>query len=156
MIYNNQKPLPTEELSPLIAELTKQGTDVTLTVTGNSMKPMLTHLRDSVLLTKCNPDKLKVGDITLYKRENGRYILHRILKVHEDTFDFAGDHQIELETGIKKSQVLCVVKGFTHKGKFHSCKELKYRLYALVWRALFPFRGYIMRLYRKLHSIFRK
>ncbi len=156
MIEANRKSMPMSELTPLISELVNQGTDVTITVTGNSMQPMVTHLRDTVLLTKCDPNTLKAGDIPLYRREDGKYILHRIMKVHSDTFDIAGDHQTELEKGVYKAQVLCVVKGFTRKGKFHSCKGIGYKLYAFIWRIVFPFRGLIMKMHGKLHRIFRK
>lgn len=150
MISAQPKKTPMSELSPLIVGLVNDGTDVTLTVTGNSMRPMLTHLKDTVILTKCDPLSLKAGDIPLYRRENGGYILHRIIKSHDDVYDISGDYQYELERGVPKSSVLCVVKGFTRNGKFHSCDEFGYRLYAFLWRKLFPFRKAIMTAYRKL------
>lgn len=150
MIPTQSKKAPMSELSPLIVGLVNSGADVTLTVTGNSMRPMLTHLKDSVILTKCDPLSLKVGDIPLYRRENGEYILHRIIKSHDDVYDISGDHQYELEHGVPKSSVLCVVKGFTHNGKYHSCDEFGYRLYSFLWRKLFPLRKAIMTVYRKI------
>ncbi|MBO5911955.1 MAG: S24/S26 family peptidase, partial [Clostridia bacterium] len=81
------KCVPMEELSPLIVGLIEEGVDVTITVTGNSMRPMLTHRKDTVVLTKCDPLALKRGDLPLYKRDNGQYILHRIIRVHKDTYD---------------------------------------------------------------------
>ena len=49
MTQKASKTVPMEEMSPLISELINSGTDVTITVTGNSMKPMLCHLRDTAL-----------------------------------------------------------------------------------------------------------
>lgn len=154
MMQKTSKAVPMEEMSPLLAELINSGADVTITVTGNSMKPMLCHLRDTVLLTKCNPASLKKGDIPLYRRESGSYILHRILKVNEGSYDIAGDHQYILERDVKKTQVLCVVKGFTRNGKYHSVDEVGYRVYSFVWRLLFPFRKPIMKIHGKLHRLF--
>ena len=146
--------VPMDELSPLIVGLIDEGFDVTLTITGNSMRPMLTHLRDSVVLTKCDPNTLRVGDIPLYRRENGTYVLHRIMKVHDTAYDISGDHQWVLEKDIQKSQVLCVVKGFTRKGKYYSCEHKGYRFYSFLWRKIFIFRKFIMATHGKLHRLF--
>ena len=150
-----RKCVPMEELSPLIVGLINEGIDVTLTVTGNSMKPMLTTHRDSVVLSKCDPLDLKAGDIPLYQRENGKYILHRIVKVNPDTYDMAGDHQKDIERGVNKSQILCVVKGFTRNGKYHTVEEPLYLAYVFVWCAMLPLRGFVMRTHGLLHKIFK-
>ena len=52
-------------LSPMITESIEAGSKVILTVTGNSMRPYLRHLRDQVVLEKCDPRALKVGDVPL-------------------------------------------------------------------------------------------
>lgn len=151
MIGKTVKQVPMSEMSPLITGLIDEGVDVTILVTGSSMRPMLTHLKDTVVLTKCDPCSLKKGDIPLYLRENGQYVLHRILKVNPDSYDISGDNQWEIERDVKHSQILCVVKGFRRKGKYHSCDELLYRLYESTWRLLFPFRKFIKKTYLKLH-----
>lgn len=156
MIPATEKGVPMEELSPLIVGLVNDGIDVTLTVTGNSMKPMLTHMRDSVVLTKCDPSALKAGDIPLYRRENGKYILHRIIRVRDTVYDISGDHQWVLERNVPKQQVLCVVKGFTRNGKYRSCKNLGYRMYAFLWRKLFPLRKTVMVVHGRLHRLFHR
>ena len=47
-----------------------------LLISGNSMSPFLVHGRDTVYLTKVNRP-LRKGDIVLYQRKGGAYILHR-------------------------------------------------------------------------------
>lgn len=149
------KCVPMEELSPLIVGLIEEGIDVTITVTGNSMRPMLTHRKDTVVLTKCDPFALKRGDLPLYKRDSGQYILHRIIKVHKDTYDMIGDHQYEVERGVKKGNVLCLVKGYTRKGKQHSCEEFKYKLYTFIWCLTVPFRRALLWLHRLPSKVFK-
>ena len=56
-----------------------------LVVTGNSMLPFLVHKRDTVYLTKIKKP-LKVGDMVLYQRLNGEYILHRICRIKDKTY----------------------------------------------------------------------
>ena len=150
------KTVPMEELSPLIVGLIEQNIDVTLTVTGNSMRPMLTHRKDSVVLTKCDPTALKKGDIPLYKRDNGQYVLHRIIKVNGSTYDIIGDHQTEIEYGVPKENVLCVVKAFTRNGKYHSCGDLSFRIYSVLWRWIIPLRGFMMAVHRLPSRLFKR
>ncbi len=156
MTQKTVKQLPMSEISPLIVGLINDGVDVTILVTGNSMRPMLKHLRDTVVLTKCDSSSLKKGDIPLYKRENGQYVLHRILKVHSDYYDISGDNQWELEKAVKYSQVLCKVKGFTRNGKYHSVNELPYRIYECLWRKLFFLRKYIKKIYIGIRHLFKR
>jgi hypothetical protein len=66
----------TTELSEVMLGLINSGTDVKITVTGNSMRPMLRHRRDTVVLTSCDVNTLKKGDLPLYVRDDGSYILH--------------------------------------------------------------------------------
>ncbi len=148
------KCLPMSELSPLLLGLINDGTDVTFTVTGQSMQPTVYNLRDTVLLTKCDPLTLKKGQIPFYLRENGQYVLHRIVKVHKDTYDMCGDHQYEVEKGVPKTAVLCVVKGFTRKGVFHSCDKPFYRFYSFVITLLTPVRRPIFAVIRFFKKIF--
>ena len=144
------KAVPMDKLSPLITGLIEDGTDVRFTVTGISMRPLLYNRRDSVLLTFCYPLLLKKRQIPLYKRPDGTYVLHRIVKVGKNSYDMCGDHQWEIERGVDKSSVICVVKGFYRNGVYHSCKELPYRMYSFFWTLALPLRKFAFGLHRKL------
>ena len=54
-----------------------------LQVTGSSMTPFLAPGRDSVLLTKPG-ERLRRGDIALYRRDSGSYIMHRVYRCGSD------------------------------------------------------------------------
>ncbi len=153
---NCPKRVPMDELSPILLGLINDGTDVTFTVTGQSMQPTVYNLRDTVVLTKCEPDKLKRLDIPFYVRENGQFVLHRIVRVHNDTYDMCGDHQYEIERGVPKSAVQCVVKGFTRKGVYHSCDEPLYRIYSFLWAICIPLRRPVFWIHRLFSKIFRR
>ena len=107
-----------------------------LPITGNSMRPLFFHKRDCAVLSPCDPLTLKRGDVPLYRRENGDYVLHRIVSVKQDTFTLVGDAQTELERGLPKEAVLAVMTGFIRKGKTVDCRNLRYRLYVAVWMPL--------------------
>lgn len=139
--------LSLESLSPMLLDMLEQGMKVELVVTGNSMYPMLRHKRDSVILKKCDNYKLKKGDITLYKRSNGQFVLHRIVKVNDSTYDFCGDNQHFIEKHIPKDNIIAVVKDFERNEKNYSCSSLCYTIY---WRTRIfsiPFRRLLYRFY---------
>ena len=118
-------------LAPVFAELIKEGKAVKFTVVGDSMYPMLRTKTDCVLLEKA--EKLKKYDIPFYKRGNGEYILHRIVKVDGGVFSCAGDNETKIENPVYSHQVIGKVSGFYRNGKFISCKNILYRLYTFLW-----------------------
>lgn len=104
------KMLETEEYIDLLIEIVREGHEVTLRVIGHSMEPFLIHERDFVLLSPIR-NSLQKGDIALFKRENGQYILHRICKIRREGFYFVGDNQniCDIEGPIKREKIYAVV-----------------------------------------------
>ena len=146
---------PIDQLAPIITELIESGRDVTITVTGNSMRPLWYHKKNNVTLAACDPTQLKKGDVPFYCRTDGRYVLHRIIRVNEDTFDLVGDGQYNVEYGLEKFRVIAVAKAFTKGGRAYTMKNIVYRLYSCVWIWLLPVRKYLFAIYSKLKRVFR-
>ncbi len=148
------KPVETQvamlQLLPMIEDSFRQGMTVTLGVTGNSMLPLLRHNRDCVILSACDPTALKRGDVPLYRRPDGKFVLHRILRVEKDSYTLAGDAQHELEVGLPKTCVIAVMTGFTRKGKTVSCRNVWYGLYSSMWMLVRPLRPYLFRVASRL------
>lgn len=139
-----------EELSPIIESVISTGGDAVLCITGNSMLPLWRDKHNNVKLTACDVNELKVGDIPLYKRENGQYVLHRIVKVNDDSFDLLGDAQCVVEKGLEKHRVIAMVKGYyTESGKYISCDSKQHKLYFSIWSFLLPIRRWILAVYRR-------
>lgn len=139
------------DLAPVFAELLKEGKAVKFTVVGNSMYPIFRDKIDSVVLEKA--EKLKKYDIPFYKRENGEYILHRIVKSKDGIFSCAGDNEFEIEYPVYSHQVIGKVSGFYRRGRFISCKNIAYRCYAFLWvnfKILRPIAYLIIKLRRKM------
>lgn len=76
-------------ISELI-DMTREGIEVDLPVSDNSMSPFLRDNRDSVYLKKPS-EELKRGDMVLFRRSNGKYIMHRISKITENGYYTVGD-----------------------------------------------------------------
>ena len=144
------------EMMPLIEDSFRQGLTVTLPVTGGSMRPLFFHKRDSVVLSACDPYALKRGDVPLYRRDNGQYVLHRIVRVGNDTYTLTGDAQWKLEVGLPKQNVVAVMTGFIRKGRAVDCRNFGYRLYVAAWMCLRPLRPLFARVWRGLRKVFRK
>ena len=126
-----EKELKMEQLIPLMRERLEAGQSVRFSPRGISMLPMLRQDLDSVVLSSL-PDQLKKYDIVLYRRENGQYVLHRIVAVGQ-TYTCMGDNQLVLEPGLKRSQMIAIVTAFYRGKKHHSVTEPGYRLYCRLW-----------------------
>ena len=97
-----------DEYIPLIREVIDSGGEFRLYPRGTSMLPLLRQGIDSVALTA--PDKLKRGNILLYQRTNGQYVLHRIVRVRRDgSLWFSGDNHMTIEKGIDRKQIIALV-----------------------------------------------
>ncbi|MBQ3000265.1 MAG: S24/S26 family peptidase [Oscillospiraceae bacterium] len=138
---NKTVKLPMEQLIGVVQLQLAQRGSASLVVTGNSMWPLFRHMRDQVMLSP--PVTCGKGDIVLYQRSNGQYVLHRIVKKEIETSICCGDNQWEKET-IQNGWILAVVTDFYRKGKLYSVTSKGYRLYKWVWMGLFPVRRGIL------------
>ena len=135
-----------EELIPELLALLDQAESVPLTISGYSMTPFLLHQRDTVFLSKVTRP-LKKGDMILYQRSNGRYVLHRICRVHSGCCDLVGDAQTEIETGIQPDQVLAIVSTVRRKGKILRKGDFWWDFFQGFWLRVIPLRPLILRTY---------
>lgn len=77
---------------------------------GDSMEPLL-HNRCSTVVIEKKKDRLKRYDVALYRRPDGKYILHRVLRVTKHGYIIRGDNRIWRET-VPEEWVLGVMVGF--------------------------------------------
>jgi len=97
-----------EDMLPLILESLENNGEFVFYPKGISMLPTIVQLKDRVKLVK--PDCIKKYSIVLYRRENGKFVLHRVVKKPENgVYTMCGDNQCFSEYGIKSSQVIAVV-----------------------------------------------
>lgn len=131
-----------------IREVMDSGGEFTLYPRGTSMLPLIMQGRDSVTLEQPQ-GALHRGDIAFYQRENGQYVLHRIIGERDGTFTMCGDNQLAPEYGVKPEQIIAKAAYITRKGSKITPRSLPYRLYVLLWRSFF-----IRRAYFKLRRVF--
>lgn len=143
-----------EQLMPLIQESLANGKSVSFSPKGISMQPLLYQGRDAVTLSPLK-GSLKKHDVALFRRDNGAYVLHRVVSVGE-TYTFVGDNQFALERGIRQDQILAIMSAFTRKGKEISVTDLGYQCYCVLWSLGRPFRHFPHRVIQKLRRIAHK
>ena len=117
---------------------------------GDSMMPLLRENRDLMVITRKNPGRMKKYDAILYRRPDGKYIMHRILKVRKDDYILCGDNRWQRETGVKDDWILGVLTAVIRDGKEISVEDWRYRLYVHLWCDFFYIRGGILWLKGKL------
>lgn len=97
-----------DEMMPLLESVFSAGGCFRIFPRGTSMLPLLREGKDSVLLSR--KKEFRRGDIVLCKRENGTFVLHRIVAVTDDCVVLLGDnHPKEAEETLKKDAVLSSV-----------------------------------------------
>ena len=64
-------------------EQLKNNNVIAIVPTGNSMWPTLKNRKQSVIIAR-KTQRLKPFDVALYLRENGTYVLHRVMKVNDE------------------------------------------------------------------------
>ena len=138
MDSSQTKEVQLDALMPVILEFLAEGNSVRLFPKGTSMLPMLRQGLDSVILSP-KPINLQKYDLPLYQRDNGHYVLHRIIKTGE-TYACIGDNQFDLEYGVRTDQVIAVVTAFTRGSKEISVNSLTYQLYCRLWHYSRPLR----------------
>ena len=143
---DNMKVLPPEAAVERILAVIDTGAAAPLVISGSSMSPFLVHGRDTVYLSR-PAGQLRRGDMALYRRDNGQYVLHRVYRVEGKRYTMVGDAQAELEHGIREDQILAVVKRVLRKGKAVEPGCVLWFFFEKVWIRMVPLRRPVMRFY---------
>ena len=146
------------ETIEVIEEILASGGEFRMYPRGRSMRPYIVEGRDSVVLVKRSPQDIRRYDMLFYRRANGRFVLHRLLKIEKDgTYTMCGDAQVILEKGIRPEQVIGCVQSMYRKERLVTLHSLWDWLYVRVWSWIFLRRCalFVARMPRRLARIFR-
>ena len=131
------KIVQTQEYLDQIREILHEGKTTVIPVSGISMAPFLHDQRDRVEL--CSDGQWKKGEIVLFQRKNGHYVLHRIIDYRDGKFLIHGDNTAWSEWA-DSHQIAGRVTRVCCKGKWIGPDSLIWKLYsskpgmALWWR----------------------
>lgn len=130
-------------------ELKEKGVLVYTNV-GTSMRPLIRQGKDVMIIKRFdNCCKLKKMDVPLYKRENGQYVLHRIIKVTKDGYVIRGDNTYSNEYGVTDHQIIGVLTGVIRNGKEISVNSFGYKVYSYFWLYTYYIRKVVVWMKRK-------
>jgi hypothetical protein len=129
------------DLYDVMVEKLAAGGTVNFNPRGTSMLPMLHNDGDRVEI-KAVSQPLKKYDLPLYRRDDGAFVLHRVVRKRaaDGTYTMCGDNQWCLERGVRHNQLIGVVTTFVRNGKTYRVDNPLYVLYCRVWVAVMPVR----------------
>lgn len=142
--------LDTQAYLDMVCELLGEGhTNVPVTVSGTSMTPFLDP-GDTVFLN-LPQSPLRPGDIVLFTRPNGRYVLHRVTAVLADgTLEILGDAQINPEYVSDPERIHAAVTAAVHGKKRLTPDCLRWRFFRGPWLRIRRIRPYVNHIRNRL------
>ena len=105
-----------DAMIPLIKEKLNEDGKVIFTPKGTSMLPTIVGEVDTVSLVKPKFPLAKYS-IPLYRRDDGSFVLHRVIGRTNGCYVMRGDNQFVKEKGIREDQIIGVVLTYTHNGE---------------------------------------
>lgn len=148
-----------EEQLPLILSLLDESQLFPIQPQGCSMFPFFMGNRDTLYIKK-PVFPLKRGDIALYRRKNGTYVVHRVHHTkeaapsrHSLQYYMLGDHQTWIEGPIEEDQIYGYVTAYERKGKKIDCaSNRKYNLLWRIWMRLRIARPFFCSIWNFIHK----
>ena len=145
------KKVDTDLYLSAVKDILKEGKEVPLLLTGNSMSPFLVHERDKILIRKADRP-LKKGDMAFFQKSSGQYVMHRIRYVRRSSdgkkqYYFIGDAQTVTEGPIEEDQIFGLITAVCRKGKWLRPGSFWWEFFRLVWLRMIPFRRTAIKIY---------
>lgn len=143
--------LDTEKYLDAVCRMISEGqSDVPVPIRGDSMVPFLRNA-DFAYLTAL-PEKVKKGEMVLFCRPNGQYVLHRVHKIlKNEQYLLLGDSQTIPEP-VHRDQFRAIVTHVKAGAQLLTPRDFRWWFYANLWRWLAPWRVQIFRLWAKIRK----
>ncbi len=119
------KAVTLNEIQPFIEEILENGGSFSFMPKGKSMLPLIIEGSTKVAVSPVSCP-LKKYDIILYKRADGQFVLHRIVKAKNEVYTLCGDNQVVYEHNITKDMVIGIVTAINTDGKNINSNNLWY------------------------------
>ena len=112
---------------------------------GTSMRAMIHQGRDNIIVVRPK-GRLKKYDIPVYILPSGKYVMHRIIEVHDDHYIIMGDNLLKREY-VTDDMICGQLIGYYKNGKKYIDLSTNkgYKLYSRIWVALIPIRPLYMK-----------
>ena len=132
------------ELYPAMQSVIASGGEFLFYPNGKSMLPTICPERDGVLLARA--EKLRTGDLLLFVRRDGSFVLHRLVKMEKNgSLVLRGDAQYIDERGILPNAVIGRVSAIIRGKKEIRTDSLSFRARSQMLRISYPLRRFLHR-----------
>lgn len=123
-----------EEMMLTLKSVVSSGGSMSFVPAGRSMFPTIRDRKDTVTISA--PTNIKKYDIVLYRRRNGKFVLHRIVRVLDDNaYIMCGDAQFMLEYPVEKEYIIGKVSRIKRGKLIIDCESLNFfeKAYVHLW-----------------------
>lgn len=130
-------------------ELALDGADipVTLKLDGESMRPLIRKHKDSLTVVPVYRP-LKKGDIVLFTRFDGAYVIHRVWKIKGETVITLGDACVDFDAPMPVSSVWGIAVREERNGKIFGLDSALSRAFGRLWMLTRPVRSFWRKILR--------
>lgn len=123
---------------------------------GDSMMPLLREGKDLMVIEPRPEGRCKRYDAVLYKRPNGKYVMHRILKVRKNDYVICGDNRWQREFGVPDEWIIGILTAVIRDGKTIPVTDRRYQRYVHLRCDFYWIRAFILRTRGVLRKFKRK
>ena len=117
-----------------ITELLEEGSTFKIVVRGYSMLPLLGFGRDTIILRRVDPSAAISGRIAMFRNDNGRIVVHRIIGINSGIVSLRGDGNLYQVEQCKREEIIAVLESVIREnGKFVSCTSRRWHRKERVW-----------------------
>ncbi len=106
---------------------------------GDSMRPLIRRGRDRVTIVPLSRP-LRRGDVALFEYPAGRYVVHRVYRMGDESVRTLGDHCWNPDPWMPRSCVLGLAIQFERDGKTIRLDNRPARCVGRIWMAGLPLR----------------
>ena len=119
-----------DSIYDVMEEMLSLGKEVTFTTNGDSMLPLLLS-GESVTLKRF--PKYKKGDVVLFRKKDGGFVLHRIIKTNGNVVFTQGDALLGRDEPFDKDAIIGKAIEFLKKDKTVKIQSFSYLLYKFIY-----------------------
>lgn len=117
-----------------ITELLEEGATFKIVVRGYSMLPLLGFGHDTIILRRVNNSEDISGRIAMFRNENGRIVVHRIIGINSGIVSLRGDGNLYQVEQCKREEIIAVLESVIREnGKEISCTSRRWHRMERIW-----------------------
>ena len=117
-----------------ITELLEVGSTFKIVVRGYSMFPLLGFGHDTIVLRRVDKSENISGRIAMFRNDNGRIVVHRIIGINNGIVSLRGDGNLYQVEQCKREEIIAVLESVVREsGREISCSSRRWRRMERLW-----------------------